>query len=183
MKLNESEIQLLATLRKAELEERASDRATLEAMGARYWIFLEDWSDAYAGLLDKRLVEGDDEAYGLTEAGRSLGDTYHRERPDHYWYYYQRFYPAAHASAAHSRLCERVFGKDLCQEGQMDMAELEHLLARMHLQPGDTVLDLGCGAGVISEYISDVTGSKVTGVDYAVSAIADPARVSTRIAA
>jgi ubiquinone/menaquinone biosynthesis C-methylase UbiE len=173
VKLNESEIQLLATLRKAELEGHGSDRITLEAMGTRYWTFLEDWSDAYASLLDKGLVDADDEAYGLTEAGRPLGDAYHRERPDHYWYYYQGFYPAAHASAAHSRHCERVYGKDLCQEGQMDMAELEHLLACMDLQPGDNVLDLGCGAGVISEYISDVTGSTVTGVDYAASAITE----------
>jgi len=172
MSLSEAEIQVLATLRKAELEGFSSDRGSLEGRGGRYWIFLEDWSGVYGGLAEQGLIEGDDDGYRLTGAGRPLADAYHRERPDHYWYYYQRFYTAAHASAAHSRLCERVYGEDLCQEGQMDMAELRAMLDCLDLQPGDAVLDLGCGAGVISEYISDRTGATVTGIDYATTAIA-----------
>ena len=172
MSLSEAEIQVLATLRKAELEGFSSDRGSLEGRGGRYWIFLEDWSGVYGGLAEQGLIEGDDDGYRLTGAGRPLADAYHRERPDHYWYYYQRFYTAAHASAAHSRLCERVYGEDLCQEGQMDMAELRTMLDCLDLQPGDAVLDLGCGAGVISEYISDRTGAVVTGIDYAKTAIA-----------
>jgi len=172
MKLNEAEIQVLATLRKAEFEGLAADRRSLEVLGDRYWIFLEDWSEAYGSLAGKELIEGDDEGYRLTETGRPPADAYHRERPDHYWYYYQRFYTAAHASAAHSQLCERVFGEDLCQEGQMDMVELGKMLDCLDLHPGDAVLDLGCGAGVISEYISDRTGAIVTGIDYAATAIA-----------
>ncbi|MBE9556977.1 MAG: class I SAM-dependent methyltransferase [Proteobacteria bacterium] len=46
------------------------------------------------------------------------------------------------------------------------------LLARLDLQAGDRVLDIGCGGGVISQYISDQTGANVTGLDYAASAIA-----------
>lgn len=171
MKLNEAEIQLLATLRKMELEGQLPKRASLRERGARYRTFLEDWTDAYPSLIEKGLIAGDESAYRFTEAGRPLGDAYHRERPDHYWYYYQRFYTAAHASAAHSRYCERVYGKDLCQEGQMDMVALGDLLACIDLKPGDKVLDLGCGAGVISEYISDRTGATVTGIDYAALAI------------
>lgn len=56
MELNEAEIQLLATLRRAELEAQSTDRASLEAEGGRYWIFLEDWSDAYASQIAKGLV-------------------------------------------------------------------------------------------------------------------------------
>lgn len=173
MKVGEPEIQLLASVRKAELEGISRDRTTLEALGERYLGFIEDWTDAYASLLEKGLVDRDQGSYGLTQAGRPLADAYHRERPDHYWYYYQRFYPAAHASAAHSLHCERVYGKDLCQEGQMDMAELGDLLALMNLEPGQQVLDLGCGAGGISEYISDVTGATLTGIDNASSAVAE----------
>ena len=173
MNLSEAERQVLATLRGAELEAQPTDRASLEKRGERYWIFLEDWSDAFSGLASKGLIGGDEGGYRLTDAGHPLGDSYHRERPDMYWYYYQRFYPAAHASAAHSRLCERVFGEDLCQEGQTDMAALKKLLELLDLKRGDHLLDLGCGAGVIAEYISDQTGAKVTGLDYAVSAIAE----------
>lgn len=172
MNLDGAEIQVLATLRKAELEGLGADRSSLEYAGDRFRTFREDWSSAYAGLIEKGLIEGDGGGYGLTDAGRPRADAYHRERPDHYWYYYQRFYTAAYASAAHSCHCERVYGEDLCQEGQMDMACLHELLARIDLQRGDAVLDLGCGAGAISEYISDKTGAVVTGIDYAATAIA-----------
>ena len=173
MNLSEAERQVLATLQGAELNAQPTDRASLDKCGERYWIFLEDWSGAFSSLTAKRLIGGDEGGYRLTEAGRPLGDAYHRERPNMYWYYYQRFYPAAYASAAHSRLCEWVFGEDLCQEGMTDMAALKDLLGLLDLKPGDHVLDLGCGAGVIAAYISDQTGAKVTGLDYAVSAIAE----------
>jgi len=171
MNLSEAERQVLATLQGAELEAQPTDQASLEKRGERYWIFLEDWSDAFSSLISKELIAGDEGGCRLTDAGRPLGDAYHRERPDMYWYYYQRFYPAAHASAAHSRFCERVYGEDLCQEGQTDMAALGDLLAHLDLKPGDHLLDLGCGAGGLSEYVSDRTGAMVTGIDYSASAI------------
>ncbi len=170
--LCEAEIQILATLRKAELEGCATDRASLERLSERYWIFLEDWAGAFASLKAKELIDGDDNGYRLSDTGRARGDAYHRERPDHYWYYYQRFYGTALASAAHSRHCKQVYGEDLCQEGQMDMAELGQLLDLIQLQAGDALLDLGCGAGVISEYIADRTGARVTGIEYSKPAVA-----------
>ncbi len=173
MDLSEAEIQVLASLARAAAEKAPSDRASLESDGERYWIFREDWSDAFPGLLAKGLVEGDERSYRLTKAGRPLAEAYHRERPDMYWYYYQKFYPAAYGSAAHSLLCERVFGQDLCQEGQVDMADLHDLLAKLELTPDDHLLDLGCGAGVIAKYISERTGARVTGLDYAAAAIAE----------
>jgi ubiquinone/menaquinone biosynthesis C-methylase UbiE len=170
---SEAEIQVLASLEKAGNESTPTDRRSLESSGERYWIFLENWSEAFPSLVAKGLIEGDERGYRLTEAGRPLGHAYYRERPNMYWYYYQRFYPAARASAAHSRLCERVFGQDLCQEGMTDMAALKDLLDRLDLRPGDHLLDLGCGAGVIAEYISEQTGAKVTGLDYAASAVTE----------
>jgi cyclopropane fatty-acyl-phospholipid synthase-like methyltransferase len=171
MELSEAEIQVLATLRLAEVEGLGSDRASLETEGDRFWVYLEDWSDSYAQLSEKGLIEGGEDRFVLTVDGRPLASVYHEQRPDHYWYYYQRFYPAALASNAHSELCRRVFGRDLTQEGQMDMEALDGLLERLNLSEGYRVLDLGCGAGAISEYISDTTGAVVTGVDYAALAV------------
>ncbi len=171
--LSEAEIQVLASLHKAEGTNTPTDKAALVEGGERYWLFQEDWADAFRSLLAKGLIEGDDGSYHLSEVGRPLGAQYYAERPDMYWYYYQKFYPAARASATHSRLCERVFGADLTQEGMTDMPALHHLLQLLAIKAGSHVLDLGCGAGVIAEYVSDQTGATVTGLDYAASAIAE----------
>ena len=171
MELNEAEIQVLASIYRAEAENTPVDKATLEESGRRYLNYLADWSDAYTSLVNKDLIIEGKDGYKLTESGRPLGLRYLEERPDSYWYYYQDFYDKAHASEAHSRLCEQVFGLDLCQEGQMDMASIHDLLNRLDLKNGQQVIDLGCGAGGISEYISDQTGTQVTGLDYSKTAV------------
>ncbi len=171
MHLNEAEIQVLASIYSAETDNRPVDKVSLEESGKRYLNYLEDWSSAYSSLVDKDLILGDEEAYHLTESGRSFGLHYLEERPDNYWYYYRDFYDRAQASKAHSRFCESAYGLDLCQEGQMDMDAVHDLLDRLNLKKGQRVLDLGCGAGGISEYISDQTGAVVTGLDYSSTAI------------
>lgn len=169
--MDEADIQVLASIRRAELEGESSDRATLEKGADRYWKYLEDWSETWQRLLDNGLIRGNESGYSLTEHGRPLAEQYYAERPDHFWYYYQHYYPAAQASKAHSRLCERVFGKDLTQDGQADMDSVNDLIAYLEIREGDKVLDLGCGAGGIAEYLSDTTGAQVTGLDYAATAI------------
>ena len=169
--LNEAEIQLLASFELARVEERPCDRASLDASGERFWLYREDWSGAYDTLRARGLITGDDAGYSLTPQGGPLARRYHEERPDRYYYYYARFYPAAFASKAHSELCRRAWGMDLCQEGQVDMADLSDLLEHLDLRPGTRALDLGCGAGVLSTYIAETTGAHVTGLDQAASAI------------
>ena len=169
--MNEADIQVLATIRRTEVKGESSDRATIQSHADEYWKYLEDWSDSWKRLVDAGFIAGDDSGYELTESGRPVAEKYYAERPDHYWYYYQHYYPAAQASKAHSELCARVFGKDLTQDGQADMDSLNDLIAYLKIKQDDKVLDLGCGAGGISEYISDETGAHVTGLDYAASAI------------
>jgi len=168
----EADIQVLASIRRTELEGQPSDRATIESHADKYWTYLEDWSGSWTRLVDEGLIQGDDGGYKLTESGRPLAEEYYAERPDHFWYYYQHYYSAAQASKAHSNLCTRVYGKDLTQDGQADMDSLNDLISYLEIDKDDKVLDLGCGAGGISEYISDETGAQVTGLDYAASGIA-----------
>lgn len=52
-----------------------------------------------------------------------------------------------------------------------DMESVQLLIDLLDLKPGQQVLDLGCGAGGISEYISDQTETQVTGIDYSKVAI------------
>lgn len=169
--MNEADIQVLASIQRAEAQGESSDPATLRKSSDRYWKYLEDWSGSWRRLLDAGLIQGDANGYTLTDVGRPLGERYYAERPDHIWYYYQHYYSAAQASNAHSKFCERVFGKDLTQDGQADMDSLQRMLAKLDLKETNRVLDLGCGAGAISEYISDVTGANVTGLDFSESAI------------
>ena len=109
--MNEADIQVLASIRRAELEGESSERATLEKGADRYWKYLEDWSDSWQRLLNDGLIQGDESGFSLTERGRPIAEQYYAERPDHFWYYYQHYYPAAQTSTAHSQLCERVFGE------------------------------------------------------------------------
>ena len=172
MKLSEAEIQLLASVSKANSSGSPADRASLEAGSDRFGEFLEDWTDAYSSLVSKGLLGGDESGYQLTDDSLSLAQEYDRQRPDLYWYHYQRLYQAAQASEAYSEFCRRVFGEDHCQDGQTDMNSLDELLEILDVGPGNHLLDLGCGAGGIAHYICEKTGAVVHGVDYSAPAIA-----------
>jgi ubiquinone/menaquinone biosynthesis C-methylase UbiE len=85
--------------------------------------------------------------------------------------FYERYYDAVTRSHAHAAFCERVFGLNLCQHGFADMLQLDALIEAARLGPGQRALDLGCGNGMIAEYISDRTGAHITGLDYIPAAI------------
>lgn len=80
--------------------------------------------------------------------------------------FYEQFYAAVATSPVHAEFCERVFGRNLSQHGFSDLAQLDALVQVTGLGPGMHVLDLGCGNGLIAEYLSDCTGAQVTGLDY-----------------
>ena len=68
---------------------------------------------------------------------------------------------------------QRVYGRNLCQHGFADLAHLDHLIQVSGISAGSRVLDLGCGNGMIAEYIADQTGAHVTGIDFIERAIHD----------
>lgn len=87
--------------------------------------------------------------------------------------FYTRFYRAAATSAANAEYCARVYGRNLCQHGFADLPHLDDLIRVAEITAGTRVLDLGCGSGMIAEYLSDQTGAHVTGIDFIPQAIAD----------
>ena len=87
--------------------------------------------------------------------------------------FYTRFYQAVASSAANAEYCERVYGRNLCQHGFADLPHLDHLIQVSGIAAGSRVLDLGCGNGMIAEYIADQTGAHVTGIDFIERAILD----------
>ena len=87
----------------------------------------------------------------------------------HDWY--TQFYEKTKTSKIHAMFCERLYGKNFCQHGFMDMQQLEQLLGVARLDSWNNILELGCGNGYIAEYISDVTQCHITGIDYIQKAI------------
>lgn len=91
--------------------------------------------------------------------------------------WYNEYFRRAVDSEAHSRFCEAVYGRDLCQHGMMDIEEMEFLATL--LKPGEKVLEVGCSNGYISEYLHGQSGCNILGLDYADVAIAQ-AQARTR---
>jgi SAM-dependent methyltransferase len=121
-------------------------------------------------LLEQELVEGDAESFSLTPDGVNLVRGAREQHSLTAWFY-DEYYQAVLHSKAHSLFCERVYGKDLCQHGVADMAQIGTLLSELRVEAGMALLDFGCGDGRIAEYISDTTQALVTGVDIARRAI------------
>ncbi|MHA2371275.1 MAG: class I SAM-dependent methyltransferase [Candidatus Hodarchaeales archaeon] len=115
-------------------------------------------------LVQKKLLLFDGEIYTLTHTGRIIGKNVRTK-----WYseMYDDILVRSAESAAHARFCERVFGKNLFQYNVLDMDQLEAMLETLALQPDDYVLDLGCGLGKITEYISIKTDARILGIDFA----------------
>jgi SAM-dependent methyltransferase len=75
------------------------------------------------------------------------------------------------ASPAYLRFCDKVYGTPFVEFDMVDREQLEYFIEKAGPGPGLRVLDLGCGIGSQAEYISDMTGADVTGVDYADQAV------------
>ncbi|MGH9775363.1 MAG: class I SAM-dependent methyltransferase [Candidatus Acidiferrales bacterium] len=68
-------------------------------------------------------------------------------------------------SPAFARFCERVYGRMLNQYGTADMEQLDLLLQVLRLNHESRVLDVGCGTGITTQYLSDTTGANFVGLD------------------
>ena len=130
-----------------------------------------DWTPAVTALAARGLLVVDGDQWTLTPAGIAAATTWRAARPP-IFYWYQEYFADAPHSPAYAKFCAALYGKALCQAGFSDMAQIDALLAATRLGPTSRVLDLGCGVGMIAEYISDMTGAHVTGLDYSPVAIA-----------
>ena len=87
--------------------------------------------------------------------------------------FYTRFYHAVASSDANAEYCAKVYGRNFCQHGFADLGHIDHLIQISGISDKSRVLDLGCGNGMIAEYISDQTGATLTGIDFIPQAIQD----------
>ena len=147
-------------------------RENLEAFG-RVWMgkYLLDWSDAYRSLVSDGLLSGRDDEFSPTARGDAARKILEVVNP--LWMYeYDNFFANAEQSDAHALFCERVYGRNLCQHGLADTVQLDKLLEVLRLTESDRVLDIGCGNGRITEYLHELTGARMTGIDISAEAIA-----------
>lgn len=84
--------------------------------------------------------------------------------------WYNEYFLRAAESPTHSRFCEAVYGRDLCQHGMMDIKEMDFLASQ--LKPNEKVLEIGCSNGHITEHLHRQAECNILGVDYADVAIA-----------
>jgi SAM-dependent methyltransferase len=162
--LSEAEKQLLLVLGRAARRGLPPERSRLVRLAQIEFGAPLDWTDAYASLQQRALIHCDNGHVQLTKRGERTRAEVHRHSP--YWrYIYDRVYAEAETSAAHALFCERVYGRDLCQQGMANMEQLQVLSDVLDLGSGCRVLDLGCGNGRIAVHLSDQSGAQITGID------------------
>ncbi len=95
------------------------------------------------------------------------------EKPPMMFDFYTRFYHAVASSKTNAEYCEKAYGRNLCQHGFADIDHIDRMIQIGGICDRSNVLDLGCGNGMIAEYISDLTGARLTGIDFIPQAIED----------
>jgi ubiquinone/menaquinone biosynthesis C-methylase UbiE len=150
----------------------AATRASLAEYGTSvFGQYLVSWDSAYETLVNGGIVRADGDSYLLTAAGKVLADDVHRGTPP-WLYFYKEFFARAPRSPAYRAFCESVYGEYLCQQGQVDMAQLDIAIRVLGVTDSDRVLDLGCGSGMMAAHIAEATGASVAGVAFVEEAIA-----------
>lgn len=178
MTFDEAEIQVLIALLELEQPKETPNNThyrfyprSLAEAAAYFRGCLVDWQGAYGSLAGQGLIEPSPAHYRLTAPGIAQANLLRDARPP-IFYWYREFYPLAARSRAYASFCERLYGRSLAQAGFSDMEQVDALLREARLQPGSRALDLGCGLGLVAEYLSERSGAHFTGLDYSAEAVA-----------
>ena len=162
---SEAEKQLLIAVRSIVLRKEPLNKSTLEDFGKRFFDNnLVDWTEAYESLMAKGHLQFDNGLYSLSDEAAKLASEFRRRRLSSG---FDEWLIRSCECMAYSHFCELVYGIDLSQCSMVDKEQLDKLMEVLDLTSANRVLDLGCGAGRITEYVSDRTGAKITGVDFA----------------
>lgn len=151
--------------------ERKADRKSLEEFG-KIWIgnFKEDWTPAFKSLCDKNVLKAENGDYCFTEYGEQVKLNVDSEAA-FYKYEYDNYFQLEKQSRAYAVFCEKVYGKNLSQHGLIDQKELAVLIELLKQQHPAKILDIGCGNGKITEWISEQTHIACNGIDISNEAI------------
>ena len=151
--------------------DRAANQANIEAFGAA-WLgtFKADWTRAFSSLCEKNILRLEGETYEFTPEGQALQAELEAQTP-FFKYEYDNFFQLAQSSSAHALFCEKVYGLNLCQHGLINQSELSLLLTRLKTLGYQTMLDLGCGNGLLTEWLAEQASISSLGLDISSEAI------------
>lgn len=123
---------------------------------------------ALEGLQKKKRLVKNGVLLKLTPAGITAAETIQKTINRQH---YDEAYSAIAASKAHGLYLERLCGKNWGQINLISSDSIDLLIEQLPVIQNHRILDLGCGLGVITEYIADRTGAHCTGYDYSKAAI------------
>jgi 2-polyprenyl-3-methyl-5-hydroxy-6-metoxy-1,4-benzoquinol methylase len=132
--------------------------------------FRTDLTSAYNNLQRQGLIVPHGDFWKLTPEGKGIAEQVRKARPPIY-YWYREYHTTVENSAAFDEFSRRIFGENLGQHDFTDIPQLQMMLEKVGINDKSSVLDIGCGNGKIAEYISDITGAHVTGIDYIPEAV------------
>ena len=123
-----------------------------------------EWQPTINSLSEKIFIKIEKGIYTLTKEGYSkiLNIIKNKKRKGS-----NKALIAFDKSEVYKIFCEKVYGKYLCQMNMATMKQIDCLIELLKLNNDNNILDIGCGVGKISEYISDLTKAKITGIDIA----------------
>ena len=145
--------------------ERKADSHNIEAFG-EIWIgeFKEKWNDAFISLVRENILIITGDEYSFTDYGNIVKNQVDLETP-FYKYEYDNYFQLEKRSRSHSIFCEEVYGLDLSQHGLINQSELSKLCQMIGISKPGKIVDIGCGNGKITEWISEHTKTPCTGID------------------
>lgn len=165
MKLSPAENQILLVLSYRGKLENPITRLSLDRFGQRYFQDEKiDWEPGWAQLTSKKFIDESSGEVELTAKGHELSQQIAQEMRIHN---YDENYRMIRQSSAFDRYSKQVYGENLGQINLVSINEIDHIITTLQLNAGSLLLDLGCGLGKVTEYISDKTRARVVGVDLA----------------
>lgn len=169
MTLSEIEKQILIGIRYMSLKYQPSRQKLYEVRESIFDEELLSWGDCLDVLIERgAVVETDNQLTIDNSIADEVEQFYQKWMMDGFCEMLVR----CEHSATYSEFCRRLYGADLCQFNMMTMPQLDKLLETLNLDHNSKILDLGCGIGTTTEYISDITGAQIVGIDFAEKAIA-----------
>ena len=158
----ENRDQLLSAIKYLALRKTAPTRTEF----LKKWAKDEQLLDSELGaMVSNGLIVQSEGVYSLTAEGRRLAQQNDARE-------FGAWMIACEQSTAYRELCRQLYGSERCQFDMLTQVQLEKLLDVLDIPGCQSILDVGCGTGALTDYIAGHTSGKITGIDFSPEAIA-----------